>query len=212
MVEPSRLLVFAGAALALIVVPGPSVLFVIGRGVALGRRAAVLTVLGNTIGAYTQVVLVAFGLGALVEESVTVYNVIKFAGAAYLVYLGIKAIRERRSIATAFEGSTTPKSPRRLVGEGVVVGVTNPKVIVFFAAFLPQFVDRSAGHVPVQILLLGAIFAAIALLSDSTWGLAAGSARSWLRRSPRRMENLGAAGGLVMIGLGVRVALTGRHD
>ena len=212
MVETSRLLVFAGAALALIVVPGPSVLFVIGRGVALGRRAAVLTVVGNTIGAYCQVIAVAIGLGALVERSVALYTAIKLVGAAYLVYLGIKAVRERRAVADAFDAAAVPKSPRRLVGEGFVVGITNPKVIVFFAAFLPQFVDRSAGHVPLQILVLGAIFAAIALVSDSTWGLAAGSARSWLRRSPRRMEHLGGAGGVVMIGLGLRLALTGRHD
>ena len=211
--DASRLLVFAGAALALIVVPGPSVLFVISRGVAHGPRAAVLTVLGNTIGSYLAVLAVAFGLGELVEESVAVFTVLKFAGAAYLVYLGVKAVRDRRGLSGAFEGvAVAPKSTRRLLSEGIVVGVTNPKTIVFFAAFLPQFVDRSAGHVPLQMLVLGAIFAGIALVSDSLWGLAAGSARSWLRGSPRRLEHLGGAGGLVMIGLGVRLALTGRHD
>ncbi|MCC6224861.1 MAG: LysE family translocator [Microthrixaceae bacterium] len=211
MVDVSRLVVFAGASLALIVVPGPSVLFVIGRGIALGRRAAVLTVVGNAGGAYLQVVAVAAGLGAIVERSVIVYTALKLAGAAYLAYLGIQAIRTRRSLAAAFEDrSVVPRTTAHLVRDGVVVGATNPKVVVFFAAFLPQFVDRSAGHVTVQMLVLGAIFAAIALVSDSLWGLAAGSARNWLRGSPERVGHLGAAGGLVMVGLAVRLALSGR--
>lgn len=209
--DPSRLLVFAGASLVLIVVPGPSVLFVIGRGISLGRRAAVVTVVGNALGAYVQVIAVAAGLGAAVERSAALFTVLKLSGAAYLIYLGVSAIRRRGSLSAAIEDrAVAARSTTHLVRDGFVVGVTNPKVIAFFAAFLPQFVDPSAGPVPLQILLLGAVFAAIALVSDSAWGVAAGAARRWLRGSPTRLERLGGAGGVVMIGLGVRLALSGR--
>jgi threonine/homoserine/homoserine lactone efflux protein len=143
---------------------------------------------------------------------VLLFTVLKLAGAAYLVFLGVQAIRHRRSLAEALGAKVERKTVARLMLDGFLVGVTNPKVIVFFAAILPQFVDRAAGHVPVQIITLGAIFAGIALLSDSAWALVAGTARAWLARSPRRLAALGGTGGLVMIGLGATLALTGRKD
>jgi threonine/homoserine/homoserine lactone efflux protein len=212
MVAPDRLLAFAVAAFLLIVVPGPSVLFVIGRGMALGRRAALATVLGNAAGAYVQVVFVAVGAGAVVARSVAVFTVIKLVGAAYLVVLGIRAIRHRHRLAEVVDAAVAPRSARRILREGFVVGVTNPKVIVFFAAILPQFVDNDLGHPAVQMLVLGLIFVAIALVSDSMWGLAAGTARVWLGRSPRRLAAIGGTSGVVMIGLGVSLAVTGRRD
>jgi threonine/homoserine/homoserine lactone efflux protein len=172
----------------------------------------VATVAGNTVGAFCQVVAVAVGIGPLVERSVLLFTVLKLAGAAYLVFLGVQAIRHRRSLAEALGAKVERKSVARLMLDGFGVGVTNPKVIVFFAAILPQFVDRAAGHVPVQIITLGAIFAGIALLSDSAWALVAGTARAWLARSPRRLAALGGTGGLVMIGLGATLAFTGRKD
>jgi threonine/homoserine/homoserine lactone efflux protein len=157
-------------------------------------------------------VAVAFGVGALVERSVAIFTVIKLAGAAYLVYLGVQAIRHRGSLRAALEVAAQPRSLGRILSDGIAVGATNPKVIVFFAAVLPQFVNRSAGHVQVQMLLLGSVFLAIAVVCDSSWALAAGSARSWLARSPRRLEMVGGAGGLAMIGIGASLALTGRKD
>jgi len=208
-----RLLAFAALSFLLIVIPGPSVLFVIGRALAQGRRAALTTVVGNTLGAYLLVVAVAFGIGSVVERSVLVFTVLKLAGAVYLVYLGVKAWRERGSLRAAFAGGEVPAhSGLRTFWEGFAVGVTNPKTIVFFAAVLPQFVDRDSGHVTVQMLLLGLVFNVIALASDSVWGLVASTARGWFARSPRRLSMVGGVGGLTMIGLGVTVAVTGRKD
>ena len=212
MIPTSHLLAFTVTAFVLIAIPGPSVLFTVSRAITLGRGAGVATVAGNTVGAFTQVVAVAFGVGPLVERSVALFTVLKLAGAAYLVFLGMQAIRHRQSLAEALGAKIERKTAARIVIDGFTVGVTNPKVIVFFAAMLPQFVDRQAGNVPVQIITLGAIFAGIALISDSTWALAAGTVRAWLASSPRRLELLGGIGGLTMITIGTRLALTGRSD
>jgi threonine/homoserine/homoserine lactone efflux protein len=212
MLPTGHLLAFALLSFVLIIVPGPNVLFVISRSLMLGRAAGVGTAAGGQIGVYLQVVAVAFGVGALVERSVAVFTVIKLAGAAYLVYLGVQAIRHRRSLRTALEMATEPRSLGRILRDGIVVGVSNPKVIVFSAAVLPQFVNRPAGHIPEQMLLLGSVFIAIAVVCDSSWALAAGTARAWLARSPRRLEMVGGAGGLAMIGIGASFALTGRKD
>lgn len=218
MVEPSALVAFAALCVAIIVVPGPSVLFIVGRALALGRRQALLTVVGNAAGAYVQVLLVAAGLGAVVEQSIAALTVVRLVGAAYLVWLGLGAIRHRRATAAAalgeVEGSdaVTPTGDGRVLREGFVVGVTNPKLIVFLAAFLPQFVAPAGAPVPVQMALLGVIFVAVALVLDSGWGLAAGTARSWFEGDRRRLERLGGVGGMTMIGLGVHLAVTGRPD
>lgn len=212
MLPTDHLLAFILVAAVLILVPGPSVLFVVARSLTLGPRAGIATVVGNAAGVYVQVVAVAFGLGTLVQESITVYTVIKFVGAAYLVYLGVQTFRHRGALGAALNAPVEPKLLRRILGDAFLVGVFNPKVIVFFIAVLPQFVDRSAGGVPVQLLALGAIFCAIALLCDSTWALLAGAARSWLVASPRRLSVIGGAGGLVIVGLGAGVAVSGRPE
>jgi threonine/homoserine/homoserine lactone efflux protein len=212
MFPTGHLLAFALISFVLIIVPGPNVLFVVSRSLMLDRVAGVGTAAGGQIGVYLQVVAVAFGVGALVERSVAVFTVIKLAGAAYLIYLGVQAIRHRGSLREALDVAAQPKSFVRVLRDGIVVGVSNPKVIVFFAAVLPQFVNPSAGHVPEQMLLLGSVFLAIAVVCDSSWALAAGTARAWLARSPRRLEMVGGAGGLAMIGIGASLALTGRKD
>ncbi len=212
MLPTAHLLAFTLTALALIVVPGPSVLFTVSRALALGRTAGVATVAGNTAGVYVQVVAVAFGIGALVERSVLVFTIVKLGGAAYLIFLGVQAIRHRQKLAEMLGSRIESKSVARVMADGFVVGIGNPKAIVFFAAVLPQFVDRQAGQVPQQMLLLGAIFAGIALLSDSGWAVAAGSARAWFGRSPRRLELIGGTGGLVMIGIGATLVASGRKD
>jgi threonine/homoserine/homoserine lactone efflux protein len=212
MVSTDRLLVFTGMSFLLIVIPGPSVLFVVGRALAHGRRAALTTVVGNTLGAYALVAAVAFGVGAVVAGSVAVFTALKLAGAAYLVYLGVRAIRERQALRAAVTGESSRYGFLRTLWDGFAVGASNPKKMVFFAAVLPQFVDRDKGHVPFQLLLLGLIFNVIALVSDSVWGLVAGTARDWFARSERRLAVVGGAGGLAMIGLGVTVAATGRKE
>ncbi|MFI9612318.1 LysE family translocator [Streptomyces sp. NPDC052023] len=212
MVPTDRLAAFAAMSFLLIVVPGPSVLFVVGRALAQGRRAALTTVVGNTMGAYAAVVAVAFGVGAVVERSALVFMALKLAGAAYLVHLGVRAIRGRHALRAAFGRPEPGHGGLRTLWEGFAVGVTNPKTIVFFAAVLPQFVDRAQGHVAAQMLLLGLVFNLIAVACDSVWGLAAAGARDWFARSPGRLAAIGGAGGLTMIGLGVTVAVTGRKD
>lgn len=212
MVSAERLLAFAAMSFLLIVVPGPSVLFVIGRALAQGRRAALTTVVGNTLGAYVLIVAVALGVGSIVERSVLVFTLLKLAGAAYLVYLGVKAWRQRGSLRTAFTAEKATQGGLRTLGEGFAVGVANPKTLVFFAAVLPQFVDRTQGHVVVQMLALGLVFTLIAVVCDSVWGLLAATGRDWFARSPRRLSLVGGVGGLTMIGLGVTVAVTGRKE
>ncbi len=210
MVSASNLAAFALASFVLIVIPGPSVLFVITRGVVLGRRAALATVLGNCAGVYVQVAAVALGVGVVVQRSAAVYDTVKLVGAAYLVYLGVRTFQRRRSLALALGAPVTPKSDRRILREGFVVGVTNPKAAVFFAAILPQFTDPSLGNVPLQMLLLGVVFVAIALVLDGIWALVAGTARERLAASPKRLEAIGGAGGVVLVGLGVGLAVSGR--
>ena len=212
MLGAGRLLPFSATALAIIAVPGPSVLFIISRALTLGRRAALATVIGNEIGEYLQVIAVALGLGLVLQRSVLLFNIIKIAGAAYLAYLGFRTIRERRHLATLLDAAVDARSTRRIFREGLVVGATNPKTAIFLSAILPQFVDRSAGHVPVQLLSLGLVFFAIALICDSLWGLFASGARSWFTNSPRRLELIGGAGGLVIIALSLKLALTRRQD
>jgi threonine/homoserine/homoserine lactone efflux protein len=208
MVPLSHWVTFVIAAALLIALPGPSVLFVIGRTLAHGRRAGLLSVVGNECGMLVQTSLVALGIGAIVAQSIVILTVIKFAGAGYLVFLGIQAIRHRRDVSAPVEAAA-PRSTLRLLGEGFVVGVTNPKTIIFFVAILPQFIDPSAGTIPFQLAELGLIFVVLALLMDSIWALTAGAARTWFARSPKRLSNLGVAGGVVMIGLGGALAATG---
>jgi threonine/homoserine/homoserine lactone efflux protein len=207
MVPYTNLLAFALASLVLVAIPGPSVLFVIGRSLALGRKGGLLSVLGNALGMVPQIIAVAMGVGIVLAQSVVLFTIIKFAGAAYLVYLGIQAIRHRGGRTTA--GLVPPSSTWRMLWEGFLVGATNPKSMVFFVAVLPQFVDYSAGSIPLQLASLGAIFLVIALVSDSIWALAAGTARHWFARSPKRVSTLSATGGALMIGLGGTLAVTG---
>ncbi len=207
----SSLLAFALVAFAIIIVPGPSVMFVVSRAVSYGRRAALLTVAGNAAGAYTQVVLVAVGLGAVVERSITVFTAIKLLGALYLVWLGVQTFRHRREISSVNSSVEVARSRRSLVVDGYVVGVANPKTTVFFAAILPQFVRQGGAPESLQLAVLGLVFVAVALISDSVWGIGAGTAREWFARSPRRLERLTGAGGLVIVGLGIRMAAVERR-
>lgn len=209
MVPVENLWAFMLASVVLIVIPGPSVLFVIGRSLALGRVGGLLSVLGNAIGMLPLVAAVALGVGAIVAQSVVIFTIIKFAGALYLVHLGIQAIRHRADAAAAVNGDAPPRSHWRQLTEGFVVGITNPKTIAFFVAVLPQFVDFHAGSIPLQLFELGVVFVLLALLCDSIWAIAASAARDWFARSPKRASHLAATGGVMMIGLGGVLALSG---
>jgi threonine/homoserine/homoserine lactone efflux protein len=205
------LLAFLLAGVVLVAVPGPSVLFIVGRALAHGRRAALTSVAGNTTGVMVIVVAVAFGVGAVAAASATVFAALRFAGAAYLIYLGVQTWRHRGDLAAALGTPDTPPD-RRVFWQGVAVGATNPKVLVLFVALLPQFTDPDAGSPAVQMLVLGVLFCVLAAVLDSVWGLAAGAAREWLATSPTRLRVVGGTGGLLMIGLGATLALTGRRD
>ena len=212
MVTGTQVVGFAVTCLIVIAIPGPSVLFVIGRALAHGRRTALASVAGNVAGVQVVAISVALGIGTLVQRSDLVFTVVKLAGAGYLVWLGIKAIRHRRSLADAMLVAGAPRSGWRAAAEGFTVGVANPKAYVLFAAVLPQFANQAAGHVPLQLLLLSLVSLPIGLISDGTWGLAASGVRAWFARSPRRLELVGGLGGLAIVGLGVTLALTGRRD
>lgn len=212
MLPTDHLVAFLLTVYVLIVIPGPSVLFTISRGVSLGRRAALATVIGNTSGLVVQLVLVAFGLGALLARSDAVYTVIKLIGAAYLVLLGIRSIRDRKALAGVLATNVASRSLGRTIREKFVVGLTNPKGVLIFTAILPQFIDRAQGHYTLQLLSLGLLCALVALLSDSSWAIASGTARQWLGRSPKRLERLSVGGGISLIALGAGLALTGRKS
>ncbi|MFE3256742.1 LysE family translocator [Nocardia sp. NPDC059091] len=209
MIPAANVLAFLVASIVIVIIPGPGVLFVIGRALTYGRRAALLSVLGHSAGVMVVLGLVAAGLGAILAASAIALSIVKLAGALYLIYLGIQAVRERRSLREAFEAKVEPMENGRVLRQAVLVGLTNPKAIIFFSAVLPQFVAPKAGAVPVQMLILGGLFLVVALISDSVYALLAGTARNWFARSPKRLEVVGGAGGVMIIGLGASVAVSG---
>jgi threonine/homoserine/homoserine lactone efflux protein len=203
-----QVLAFGVAALILIAIPGPSVVFVVARALSYGRAVALLSVVGNTAGLGVAMVLVALGLGTVVADSVLVFTVVKLAGAAYLVLLGVQALRHRSGVHVGEVVRRAPPAGLVAARQGFVVGVANPKAFVMFAAVLPQFVDPSTGAVPLQMLLLGSLAVVLGLVCDTSWALLASRLRSWFDASPRRGRAIGTAGGCSMVGLGVGLALT----
>ena len=203
---PSRYPEYLLAAMIIILAPGPSVLFVIARAIAWGRKTSVLTVLGNVSGSLVLSTLVALGSGPILERYHLAYVGVQWGGGLYLIYLGIDAIRQR-SVHASDMTNQGPVGPTVLqsIRDGFWVGVLNPKAIVFFAAVLPQFVDIDSKQVTSQLILLGLTFCVLAFISDGTWGLLAGTARAWLAESPTRLEKLRATGGSIMIILGLAV-------
>ncbi len=213
MVIPSRLVEYIIAAMIIILAPGPSVLFVIARAIAWGRKVAVFTVAGNVTGAFFLSSLVAFGLGPILSRSDLAYSAVQWGGGGYLVYLGIIAIKARKIAAADMksQGTVIPTFWRS-ARDGFWVGALNPKGLVFYAAVLPQFVDIERGNVTGQLLLLGALFSILAFVSDGSWGLLAGTARAWLASDEKRLELLRVIGGCVMIILGLLVIASALRD
>jgi len=208
MVSTGQLLGFGVTAFVIIAIPGPSVVFVVARALSYGRTVALLSVLGNTAGLALAMVLVSVGLGTVVAESVLVFTVVKLAGAAYLVWLGVQALRHRSGVRVGDVVRRTPPAGFVAARQGFVVGVSNPKAFVMFAAVLPQFVDRDGGAVPVQMLVLGSIAVVLGLVCDTSWALLASRLRTWFDARPARGRAVGTAGGCSMVGLGVGLALT----
>ncbi|CAB4540919.1 unannotated protein [freshwater metagenome] len=206
MIIPSRLAEYIVAAMIIILAPGPSVLFVIARAIAWGRKVAVFTVAGNVTGSFVLSVFVALGLGPILQRSDLAYTAVQWGGGLYLIYLGIDAIKHRKIHAADMtnQGDVAPRALRSM-RDGFWVGALNPKAIVFYAAVLPQFIDRDKGHITAQLILLGAIFSTLAFISDGSWGLLAGTARAWLAKDASRLVKLRATGGIIMCLLGLSV-------
>ncbi len=206
MVDPSTLLLFAAASATLVAVPGPAVVYILTRSIAHGRSAGIVSALGIETGALVHVAAAVAGISALVASSATAFAVVKYAGAGYLILLGVQRLRSNGDLTLA---DLPPESKARLFRQGVVVNALNPKVAVFFVAFLPQFVDPGHAVAP-QVALLGVLFVAVATAIDFAWALAAGSVGERLRRSLRVRLWLDRASGATLIGLGAAAALSRR--
>ena len=208
-VVPTRIWEYCIAAIIIILAPGPSVLFVIARAIAWGRATAVATVAGNVLGAFSLSVVVAVGLGPILQRSEIAFIAVQVLGGCYLVYLGITAIKHSQIHANDMtnQGDIRP-SKWRSMREGFWVGALNPKGMVFFAAILPQFVDREAGNVTSQLILMGAIFGILAFFSDGGLGILAGTIRNWLATELKRLVFMRMTGGIVMIILGLFTLLS----
>ena len=206
---PSRYPEYLIAAMIIILAPGPSVLFIIARAIAWGRVTAVATAAGNVTGAFTLSLMVAFGLGPILQRSEAAFIGVQVLGGFYLIYLGIDAIRHSRIHAEDMvnQGEVRP-SALRSARDGFWVGALNPKGLVFFAAILPQFLDRDSGNITSQLVLMGATFSVLAFFSDGSWGLIAGTVRQWMATSPSRLVAMRRTGGIVMILLGIFTLLS----
>jgi threonine/homoserine/homoserine lactone efflux protein len=205
-VDPSTIALFCAAALALAVVPGPAVLYIVAQSVDQGRLAGLVSALGIGVGSLVHVVAATIGLSSLLASSATAFTIVKYAGAAYLVVLGIRRLLTRETLENDI--ARAPRARKRLFADGVVVNVLNPKTALFFIAFLPQFVDPDAGAATLQIFALGLIFTLIALTSDSLWALAAGTAGAWLKRSRWYLGVKRWMTGTVFVALGLSTART----
>ncbi len=201
---PARYPEYLVAAILIILAPGPSVLFAIARAIAWGRATAIATVAGNALGMFSLSILIAFGLGPILEQSELAFISVQILGGLYLIYLGIDALRHSKVHAEDMvnQGDTRP-SAIKSIKDGFWVGALNPKGLVFFAAILPQFLDKDSANLTAQLLLMGATFALLAFLGDWTWGILAGTVRIWMANSPVRLIRLRQLGGVVIVLLGI---------
>jgi len=204
---------FVGAALLLLVIPGPSVLYVVGRSIAQGRRAGFVSVLGIHTASLVHVFAAVAGLSAVLASSAVAFSAVKYAGAAYLIWLGLKRLFARDEGAGGEAGFRGAASPRRapVFRDGFVVNLLNPKTAIFFLAFLPQFIDLSRGHAPMQIAILGLLFTGLGLVSDSCYAVAAGAAGRWMKGSRAFVRTERYVSGLLLIGLGMTAGLAGHE-
>jgi threonine/homoserine/homoserine lactone efflux protein len=214
MPETSTLALFAVAAVTLLLIPGPAVLYIVTRSVDQGRAAGLASVCGVHVGTLLHVAAAALGLSALLVSSATAYDTVRWLGAAYLVWLGVRRLLARDEDVAAAAAGPDARRPGlgRIFAQGVVVNVLNPKTALFFFAFLPQFVDTSRGSVPFQVVVLGAAFVLLGLLSDGAYALLASTGAGWLRRRPRVARASRLVSGGMLISLGVTTALAGSRS
>ena len=209
MIEPARFLLFIGVSWALILAPGPDMLYVITRGVSQGRRAGMLSALGVIGGILVHTTAAAFGLTLILQTSALAFLIVKYVGAGYLIYLGIRAWREKSTFRLG--PTAVAVSFRKVFWQGVLSNVLNPKVAIFFLAFLPQFVEKDHGNVPLQMAALGLTFAFFGLCFLLTVGFSSGTIGGWLARRPRYTQLLGRLTGGILVGLGLRLAFAQRR-
>lgn len=200
-------MLFIGAALLLLVIPGPAVFYILGRSIGHGRSAGLVSALGISVGTLVHTAAAAVGLSALLMSSAIAFGAVKYLGAAYLIYLGVQKLRREESME--LQAGAPSIKLRRIFAQGIVVNVLNPKSALFFFAFLPQFVDASRGNVVGQILFLGILFAFLGVLSDSLWAIFAGTLATWLRGNARWMRTQRYVSGGILISLGVATAFAG---
>ncbi|HND62809.1 MAG TPA: LysE family translocator [Opitutaceae bacterium] len=208
MLDPAKVTLFLVASAVLVATPGPNVLYIIARSVGQGRAAGLMSVAGTSAGNLVHAIATSLGLSAVLASSALAFSVVKFAGAAYLVYLGV---RKLCSPPLAFAAAAAAPEPLpRVFRQGLLIGVLNPKVALFFLSFLPQFADLAAGPVPVQLLGFGVGFVVLAALGDSAYAILSGSAASWLKRSPAFLRHERYIAGSLYCGLGVAAAMSGQ--
>jgi threonine/homoserine/homoserine lactone efflux protein len=205
----SQLLFFVSAAAILLAIPGPAVLYIVGRSIGHGRNAGLVSALGIGVGTLVHTAAAAVGLSALLVSSARAFSVVKYLGAAYLIFLGIQRLRSKASFTAPTESEISRTSLSRIFGQGIVVNILNPKTALFFFAFLPQFIDPGRGHVATQIASLGVLFAFMGTTSDSLWALFSGSVAEWLRGNPAWMRGERYVSGSILISLGLATAFAG---
>lgn len=206
MIEPAKLAVFIGVSWALIIAPGPDMIYVITRGMAHGRRAGILSAIGVVCGILVHTTAAAFGLTLILQTSAVVFLFVKFAGAAYLIYLGFKAWRDKSTFH--LQASTSSATSGALFWQGVLSNVLNPKIAVFFLAFLPQFVDQGSRHVPLQMVFLGLTFACFGLCFLLVVGYSSGTLGRWVTGKSQVAQFFQRLAGGILIALGIRLAFT----
>ena len=206
-INPQLLLSFVLTATVILVIPGPSVMFIVGRAIAVGRTGAIAAAAGNTAGTSVQGILAVFGFGTLLGRSPILYHAVKLGGALYLMHMGIKMFKQRQ-FSTSSGGSSEAAGRSREARRGFVVGVSNPKQLLFFAAVLPQFIDPARGYLVAQMVMLLAVYTVMSLVSDTSWGMIGSSVRDWSANSPKRLELLVACGGVCIITVGVLLGLS----
>jgi len=210
MPDSSSLTLFILAALALLLMPGPAVLYIIARSVDQGRTAGLVSVVGVGLGSMVHVTAAALGLSALLIQSALAFRTVKYAGAVYLIYLGIRRLLGRDGIVV--ESGAPKRSLRRVFTQGILVNILNPKTALFFFAFLPQFVNVDGAPVGLQILFLGTLLVAMGIVTDGLYALAAGTIGGWLKQRPKVITGQRYFAGGVFISLGLATALTGGKD
>jgi threonine/homoserine/homoserine lactone efflux protein len=205
----SQLLFFVSAAAILLAIPGPAVLYITSRSISQGRNAGLVSALGIGVGTLVHTAAAAVGLSALLVSSATAFSVVKYLGAAYLVFLGVQRLRNKESLAAASDSAAPRASLTRVFSQGIVVNILNPKTALFFFAFLPQFIVPARGHVATQILSLGVLFACMGTTSDSIWAFFSSSVACWLRGNPRWLRSERFVSGGILISLGLATAFAG---